>query len=218
VADLCRSSHDEADRAPYAFIELIDVKPLLQRCDIAAARVTTRLVASCRLPSRLAALSRVGRTRAWVTSWPLPMLDSPCWHLVDLGASPGLDHRVVVSWMSMHTIWTGTMAEVGSYPDQARLAAVAIFSGRRFLGSGFFVQRGLVLTCAHAVWRQSDGVAVHWNGQELPGTVIVRDPEDHGGGAMYAHPDLSFIRVNENVDHPMPRCLTNSAGPGKCSR
>ncbi|GGM26717.1 trypsin-like peptidase domain-containing protein [Dactylosporangium sucinum] len=89
-----------------------------------------------------------------------------------------------------------------TFTDQVRRTVVAVYSRGRHRGSGFFCQPGLVVTCAHVVWQCPDDVELAWNGERLPGRVLVRDPPDRGNGEVYAFPDLSFIRMLDDVDHP----------------
>ncbi|BCJ37103.1 hypothetical protein Athai_46060 [Actinocatenispora thailandica] len=88
--------------------------------------------------------------------------------------------------------------------EMGRRSTVQVWSGGAHLGSGFFAAAGLVLTCAHVVWRQPDRVSLRWEGHELPGEVVVRAPAEFGGGAFYGFPDLAVIRVGTAIDHPVP--------------
>ncbi|GAA5193783.1 HEAT repeat domain-containing protein [Rugosimonospora acidiphila] len=86
---------------------------------------------------------------------------------------------------------------------QTRRCAVALFDGDEFLGSGFFIQRGVVLTCAHVVWGRPEQLTVRWGELRIPGRVIARDPErPDPGQTHYPFPDLCFVKVSEAVNHP----------------
>ena len=73
----------------------------------------------------------------------------------------------------------------------------------RFLGTGFFLQRRIVVTCAHVVEASGDDVLVRWAGRELAATVLVRDPPSRDGGRYYPKPDVAFLGV-ETLDNPLP--------------
>ncbi|MET9669666.1 VMAP-related conflict system protein [Streptomyces sp. NPDC006475] len=77
-------------------------------------------------------------------------------------------------------------------------------------GSGFFVGRGLVVTCAHVVAVQAAGgttaTATHarvtWLGRHTEGSVRAVPPE-HRGEGLWSYPDLAVITLEEPVpDHP----------------
>ncbi|GFJ95240.1 serine protease [Phytohabitans rumicis] len=91
------------------------------------------------------------------------------------------------------------MAEV------VRGATVSVWAGAEFLGSGFFIEPHLVVTCAHVVWRRPDRVVVRWRGHDLAGEVVVRAPAERGDGEFYAHPDVAIVRVTAAPDHPVAR-------------
>jgi hypothetical protein len=76
-----------------------------------------------------------------------------------------------------------------------------VLAGGRLRGTGFFVQNGLVLTCAHVVKRLDD-LHIAYDGRSLPVDVVLRVPEEHGPGQLYAFPDLAFLRLREPLDHP----------------
>lgn len=71
-----------------------------------------------------------------------------------------------------------------------------------FLGSGFFLERRIVVTCAHVV-EASDDVIVRWAGRDLAATVLVRDPPSRDGARYYPKPDVAFLGVG-TLDNPLP--------------
>src|SRR5437762_10778827 len=85
--------------------------------------------------------------------------------------------------------------------DLVKRATVQVVSGRR-TGTGFFVARHIVLTCAHVLSVPTGGrVTVKIGELDLPGKVLLRLPEK-GGGDRYPHPDLAFIGVEQSTDTP----------------
>ncbi|GIH12987.1 serine protease [Rugosimonospora africana] len=97
---------------------------------------------------------------------------------------------------------------------QTRRCAVALFAGDEFLGSGFFIQRGVVLTCAHVVWQWSEHLTVRWGELRLPGRVVVREPDrPDPQRSFYPFPDLCFIKVGESVNHPYAPLPDNPVTP-----
>ncbi|GAA4463891.1 serine protease [Phytohabitans houttuyneae] len=97
--------------------------------------------------------------------------------------------------------------------DVVRASSVSLWDGEQFLGSGFFVEPHLVVTCAHVVWRRPDRIAVRWREHLLDGDVVVRHPPEHGGGDYYAHPDVAFVRVAAAPDHPVARLASDVSVP-----
>ncbi|MEU4215453.1 trypsin-like peptidase domain-containing protein [Actinoplanes sp. NPDC026623] len=75
--------------------------------------------------------------------------------------------------------------------------------GRRFLGSGFFVRRNVVATCAHVVEGLTGELSIRWMGRSYAARVLVRDPPERGDAIDYPGPDVAFLGVEE-VDHPVP--------------
>jgi hypothetical protein len=69
-----------------------------------------------------------------------------------------------------------------------------------FRGSGFFVAPRIVATCAHVVERD-DRLVVRWEGPDLVGRVLVREPESRDGRRYYPPPDIAFVGV-ETLDNP----------------
>ncbi|WP_369263523.1 VMAP-related conflict system protein [Streptomyces sp. R35] len=77
-------------------------------------------------------------------------------------------------------------------------------------GSGFFVGRGLVITCAHVVALPAAGgsqataerAVATWLGSHAAGSVIALPPT-HSGQRLWEAPDLAVITLDEPVpDHP----------------
>jgi hypothetical protein len=78
----------------------------------------------------------------------------------------------------------------------AQACSVRLMYGDTFIGSGFFVAPGEVLTCAHVVQRHPAGsVTVHWAGRQLGETARVMLPPEPGPGPTYAAPDLALLSV-----------------------
>jgi hypothetical protein len=96
-------------------------------------------------------------------------------------------------------------ALASSLAELARWSTVSIWSADDFLGSGFFLDDHVVVTCAHVVWQVPDRVTIRWREQDLPGDVVVREPAGWGEGRFYAHPDLAFIVLSGAPDHPVAR-------------
>ncbi|WP_197281575.1 trypsin-like peptidase domain-containing protein [Micromonospora sp. NRRL B-16802] len=96
-----------------------------------------------------------------------------------------------------------------SYPATAavqhvRQATVHISSKRR-TGTGFFVERNILLTCAHVLEPGNERVRIRLRGQPpVGGTVLKRLPSPAGRDRIsYPFPDLAFIGVDGNIDHPV---------------
>jgi tetratricopeptide (TPR) repeat protein len=93
-----------------------------------------------------------------------------------------------------------------SVVDLATHCTVALYRGDDFLGSGFFVAPGQVLTCAHVVAGCGEKpVTVRWAGAELD-EIDARSrcliPRQSGAGPTYAFPDLALIAVNAPPGQP----------------
>ena len=90
-------------------------------------------------------------------------------------------------------------------PESDERYAVQVRSrAGKFRGSGFFVGPRTVVTCAHVVKDLPDQVLVRWLGQDLPASVLVREPAQHDGGTgEYPLPDIAFLGVKD-VDNPIP--------------
>lgn len=87
--------------------------------------------------------------------------------------------------------------------DVARSCSVRICAADgRLLGSGFFVDEGLVLTCAHVV-RSAAEVTVQWGGHEVLGVVESTLPSAPGSGAFWPFPDVAVVRLTLGVPHPI---------------
>ncbi|WP_406036405.1 serine protease [Micromonospora sp. NBC_00898] len=96
-----------------------------------------------------------------------------------------------------------------SYPataavEHVRQATVHIRSKRQ-TGTGFFVDRNILLTCAHVLDAGTERVQIRVQGRPpVPGTVLKRLPPPVGRDrASYPLPDLAFIGVDGNIDHPV---------------
>lgn len=86
----------------------------------------------------------------------------------------------------------------------AARCAVAIYSGPRFLGSGFFAAPGQVLTCAHVAAKGGAGpLTVRWGGTEHTAihTQLI-PPQSDPGRRTYDPPDLALITVDEQPGQP----------------
>lgn len=101
--------------------------------------------------------------------------------------------------------------------DPTRLIAllhacvVRIDGRRKFLGTGFFVAPGRVVTCAHVV-RGAPDLLVTWRdgGPPVPGTVAAAEPPLDSAGDLvpYPLPDLAVINLDAGAaawDHPCVR-------------
>jgi Trypsin-like peptidase domain len=85
--------------------------------------------------------------------------------------------------------------------DLVKQATVRLISGK-VTGTGFFIARNIVLTCAHVLSVPSGGkVLVRVGDRELPGKVLLRLPEK-GGRGSYPFPDLAFVGVEQGIDSP----------------
>ena len=98
----------------------------------------------------------------------------------------------------------------------ARSCAVRL-DADRFLGSGFFAAPGLIVTCAHVVGAHSQ-VTVEWEGQQLAGRVVLRQPAEHGGGDYWDFPDLALVAIDEGVSHPVAILDEEPPRPGDVLR
>ncbi|GIG87114.1 serine protease [Plantactinospora endophytica] len=98
------------------------------------------------------------------------------------------------------------MAALASSPAElARWAVVSIWSADDFLGSGFFLEDRIVVTCAHVVSGIQGELTLRWREHHLPAGVAVLDPPERGRGRFYAHPDLAFLVLPRAPDHPVVR-------------
>jgi hypothetical protein len=95
------------------------------------------------------------------------------------------------------------VAYLASSPaEHVRLCIAEVWCDGEFRGTAFFVGPQLLLTCAHVVPAADAAVALRWQGQELAGRVLVRDPPDGGGADFYPEPDLAFVGLDHTLDHP----------------
>jgi hypothetical protein len=92
-----------------------------------------------------------------------------------------------------------------SMADVVRDSTVSLWDGDEFLGSGFFIEPQLIVTCAHVVWDCADRVVVRWREHRFTGDVVVREPATRGDGTFYPHPDIAFVRAPAAPDHPVAR-------------
>lgn len=94
----------------------------------------------------------------------------------------------------------------GGVADLAARCAVAIYGEDRFMGSGFLVAPGEVLTCAHVAAECGPGlIAMRWEGGDLmecPDRPRCLIPPQRGAGPTYASPDLALISVDPLPDQP----------------
>jgi len=87
-----------------------------------------------------------------------------------------------------------------------RGCTVQLWSGNRFLGSGFFIAKQIVVTCEHVVRRHPEKLTVVWNNQNLQGRPIHRDPPYADPEANEDNfPDIAFVGVVEPTDHPIAK-------------
>jgi trypsin-like peptidase len=91
---------------------------------------------------------------------------------------------------------------VGHPLEHVRQCTVQLTS-KRVAGTGFFVERNIVLTCAHVVHSRTEPVIVGWRGRQVRGTVLDRIPDLKKSGKAYPFPDLAFIGLDEVIDHPV---------------
>ncbi|WBB69102.1 trypsin-like peptidase domain-containing protein [Micromonospora sp. WMMD812] len=89
--------------------------------------------------------------------------------------------------------------------DLARECAVRIEDDAGgFLGSGFFVASGHVMTCAHVVEGMTAGrLRVGWSNARLQVSEAVCVPEHAGAGRTYEVPDLALLKVDAPPGHPI---------------
>ncbi|WP_162907739.1 serine protease [Allorhizocola rhizosphaerae] len=83
----------------------------------------------------------------------------------------------------------------------ARNCAVSLWAGERYLGSGFFVAKQVIATCAHVVRRAGDQVQAEWLGERYEAEVLVRDPLDYHANSE-PFPDIAFLGLTSGLDHP----------------
>ncbi|MET9461242.1 VMAP-related conflict system protein [Streptomyces canus] len=90
-------------------------------------------------------------------------------------------------------------------------------------GTGFFVGRGLVVTCAHVVAPTPSGgtvraatrARVSWAGRRAEGTVTAL-PAEHRGAGLWGYPDLAVIALDETApDHPWVPMTTDTPSLGR---
>lgn len=88
--------------------------------------------------------------------------------------------------------------------DLAARCRVAIYGAGRFLGSGFLVAPGQVLTCAHVAAEGAPGpLTVRLADRELAACEVRLIPERAEPGRTYAPPDLAVITVDAEPDQPV---------------
>src|SRR5580658_8469121 len=92
----------------------------------------------------------------------------------------------------------------GSVADLAGRCVVAIHGGGQFLGSGFLVAPGQVLTCAHVAAEGGSGpLNARLAGRELTVSRRRLIPEQaEPGRRTYAPPDLALLTVDALPDQP----------------
>lgn len=95
--------------------------------------------------------------------------------------------------------------------DGRRFATYVVrLDGPGFLGSGFFVAPGWVLTAAHVAARAPNrAVTLRWDGRSMPGTVEEMWPRENGGTVLWPYPDLALVRLDgvegDDPEHPVAR-------------
>ncbi|MEH1129849.1 trypsin-like peptidase domain-containing protein [Micromonospora sp. CPCC 206061] len=107
--------------------------------------------------------------------------------------------------------------QASSMADVVRDSTVSLWDGDEFLGSGFFIEPHLIVTCAHVVWDCADRVVVRWREHRFAGDVVVREPAARGDGAFYPHPDIAFVRATAAPDHPVARLAGDLTIPPELS-
>ncbi len=99
---------------------------------------------------------------------------------------------------------------------------VVRLDGPGFLGSGFFLAAGWVLTAAHVATRAPQGVVtVRWAGRCVPGMVEELWPPVRGPSRLWPYPDLALVRLDEvratGWEHPVVRLeLADPEGDETC--
>ncbi|MCW6006478.1 trypsin-like peptidase domain-containing protein [Micromonospora sp. CPCC 205371] len=107
--------------------------------------------------------------------------------------------------------------QASSMADVVRDSTVSLWDGDEFLGSGFFIEPHLIVTCAHVVWHCADRVGVRWREHRFAGDVVVREPAVRGDGKFYPHPDIAFVRAPAAPDHPVARLAGDLTIPPELS-
>jgi hypothetical protein len=107
--------------------------------------------------------------------------------------------------------------QASSMADVVRDSTVSLWDGEDFLGSGFFIEPHLIVTCAHVVWDCADRVGVRWREHRFAGDVVVREPAARGDGRFYPHPDIAFVRAPAAPDHPVARLAGDLTIPPELS-
>ena len=93
-------------------------------------------------------------------------------------------------------------APVDPLPALLRSCVVRVDGGDRFLGSGFLVAPGEVVTCAHVV-HGVDELRVRGEGWSASASVAFRLPDldpDDGAAAFYPPPDVALLRLDDAPD------------------
>jgi S1-C subfamily serine protease len=71
-----------------------------------------------------------------------------------------------------------------------------------YAGTGFFIDRHILVTCAHVVHGSPGRVTVVWENRKFEADVVAVVPAEPGDGDHYAFPDLAFLAVEDAPDHP----------------
>ncbi|MEW2522770.1 trypsin-like peptidase domain-containing protein [Actinacidiphila alni] len=103
----------------------------------------------------------------------------------------------------------------GPLGGEAHARAVWLAAGDTFLGSGFLVRDGLVVTAAHVV-AGADGLMVrHPSGaRPVPAEGVRAVPPRGDGGRFHPYPDLALLTVPGWTGHPVAPLAAADPAPG----
>ncbi len=97
--------------------------------------------------------------------------------------------------------------------DLVRQATVQLKAANR-VGTGFFVARHIIVTCAHVLPGPSGTVEIYGTGRHLTGRILARVPR-LPTGRDFPFPDLGFIGVEQGIDTPSAEVLSLHLRPGQ---